>query len=227
MKSKKVKKVRKLKFSRVLILIIILFILYLSFNYFLNSKIKNIYVKGNSTLTDQEIIELAKIDNYPSFYWTSSATIKERLLKSPFIKEVKVEKRFYHKIVIKVTEHKMLFYKKENGKLVLSNKKELVLDDIVIGIPLLINYVPDTKYDKFIREMSNIKTDILNKVSEIEYVPNEYDKDRFLFYMNDTNRVYLTLNKFDKINSYDDVLPELEGKKGILYFDSGNHFQAY
>ena len=43
--------------------------------------------------------------------------------------------------------------------------------------------------------------------------------------MDDGNSVYLTLTKFEQINYYDEVLPQLEGKKGILYLDSGNHFE--
>ena len=57
------------------------------------------------------------------------------------------------------------------------------------------------------------------------YVPNEYDKDRFLLYLDDGNMVYLTLTKFKMLNYYEEVLPQLEGKKGILYLDSGNHFK--
>ena len=36
---------------------------------------------------------------------------------------------------------------------------------------------------------------------------------------------YLTLTKFKMINHYNEVLTQLEGHKGILYLDSGNHFQ--
>jgi len=43
--------------------------------------------------------------------------------------------------------------------------------------------------------------------------------------MNDGNYVYLTLTKFKQINYYEDVLEKLDGKKGILYLDSGNHFK--
>lgn len=32
----------------------------------LNIKISNIYISGNNYLSDQEIIEIAKIENYPS-----------------------------------------------------------------------------------------------------------------------------------------------------------------
>ena len=87
------------------------------------------------------------------------------------------------------------------------------------------NYVPNTKYKSFIKKVNKIDEEILNKISDIEYVPNELDKDRFLLYMDDGNMVYLTLTKFNMINYYNDVLSQLEGKKGILYLDNGNHFQ--
>ena len=73
--------------------------------------------------------------------------------------------------------------------------------------------------------MHNIKVDTLSKISDIEYKPNDYDKDRFLLYMDDGNVVYLTLTKFKMINHYNDVLKQLENHKGILYLDNGNHFQ--
>ena len=43
--------------------------------------------------------------------------------------------------------------------------------------------------------------------------------------MDDGNLVYLTLTKFKMINHYNEVIPQLEGHKGILYLDSGNHFK--
>ena len=73
--------------------------------------------------------------------------------------------------------------------------------------------------------MNRIKKEILLKTSDIEYKPNDYDKDRFLLYMDDGNMVYLTLTKFKTLNHYNEVLPQLEGHKGILYLDNGNHFE--
>ena len=87
------------------------------------------------------------------------------------------------------------------------------------------NYVPDTKYSKFINGMKKIDNSILNKISDIEYQPNDFDKDRFLLYMNDGNMVYLTLTKFNMINHYIDVLTQLDNHKGVLYLDNGNHFK--
>jgi len=73
--------------------------------------------------------------------------------------------------------------------------------------------------------MNNVSESIKSQISEILYYPNEQDDDRFLLYMNDGNYVYLTLTKFKQINYYEDVLKSLNGKKGILYLDSGNHFE--
>ena len=68
--------------------------------------------------------------------------------------------------------------------------------------------------------------DIVKRISEIKYDPNEVDEGRFFLTMNDGNRVYLTLNKFTKIDNYLDIIKEFDNKKGILYLDSGEYFEV-
>lgn len=223
--AKKMKKKKKLKIIPFLIFLLIIGSVYFLVEHYLDTKIKNIVIQNNTYITDQSILEMANIDDYPSFYWTSKNSIKRRLLASPYIKDVKVEKKFYHKIVINVEEYAVLLKKESDGKIVLENKKELIPEENMSGIPRLMNYVPDTKYDTFIKKLLEVDETIRFKISEIQYVPNEFDKDRFLLFMDDGNSVYLTLTKFDMINRYPEVLPQLEGRKGILYLDSGNHFE--
>lgn len=223
MKKKKQKK-RRIKILPILILIFIVFIL-LGILYLLSLvPIRNIYISGNHYLTDQEIIELAGIEDYPSFLKTTSASMKKRLENNDYIKQVKVTKKLPSEIHIDVEEENILFRWEENQMIVLANKKELN-DHARYLVPILLNYVPDTKYDDFLKGMDQIKENIKSSISEIRYFPNEQDEDRFLLYMNDGNYVYLTLTKFTQINYYEKVLEQLEGKKGILYLDSGNHFQ--
>jgi len=222
--AKKLVKKKKIRIFRVLLILLILGVFCFLFYLYLNTKIKNLIITGNRYLVDDEIIYQAKLEHYPSFYLTFSSQIKKRLLKNPMIKNVKVSREFYHILTIDIEEYQPLFVKKDTGKVVLDNKQEVSLDEN-LRIPSLMNYIPNTKYQKFIKGMAKIKKDILGKVSEIEYQPNEHDKDRFLLYMDDGNSVYLTLTKFDMLNYYNDVLTQLEGKKGILYLDSGNHFK--
>ena len=64
-------------------------------------------------------------------------------------------------------------------------------------------------------------------ISEIKYVPNDIDDERFIFTMNDGNYVYITLTKISSMNEYIKILGTLDGKKGILNLDSGNYFEIF
>jgi len=222
--KKRMKKKVKIKFVPILIALILLSTITLIVYKVSLLPIANIYIKGNNYLTDQEIIELAKIENYPSFLKTTKYRIKKRLLKSPYIKEVKVKKYMFNTIEIKVVEKNILCRKDENKLIVLEDGLE-INDNEKYNIPILLNYIPDTKYKSFLKHMNKVNESVKSEISEIRYYPNEQDDDRFLLHMNDGNIVYLTLTKFSQINYYESVLDQLEGKKGILYLDSGNHFK--
>ena len=225
--AKKIVKKRRVKILPCLLVLLILGGLSFLVYFFLKIPIKNLIVQGTVYLNDDYILELAEVKDYPSFWLSSTAAMEKQLEKSPYISEVSVERKFFHVLVFSVVENVPLFINNTNQTVVFSNAEEVPISEEIdlFRIPRLINYVPDTKYKTFIKGMSNIKKEILGKISDVEYQPNEYDKDRFLLYMDDGNMVYLTLTKFDMINYYNDVLSQLENRKGILYLDNGNHFQ--
>ena len=221
--------VKKTKIKLLHCLMVLLFFVALSFGiyYFVHLPIQNLIVEGTSYLKDDYILNLAGVRDYPSFYLISTRGIEDKLEESPYIQKAEVKREFFHVLVLDIKESKPLFINNTNKTVVFSNKEEVPVSEEIdlFRIPRLINYVPDNKYRSFIKGMADIKTDILGKISDIEYQPNDYDKDRFLLYMDDGNMVYLTLTKFDMINYYNDVLSQLENRKGILYLDNGNHFQ--
>ena len=219
---KKKKKNKKKIIFKILIIIIILGSLIF---YFKNMKIKNIYVTGNNNLKDQEIIELAGINNYPNLFQTSSRKIEKKIKLNPLIDSVKVKKTFLGKITINIKEHNLLLKNEIDNTIYLDNGQKITNDINIIGLPTLTNDVDKDILNDFLKKLNTINKDILSKISEITYSPNEYDKDLFLFLMNDGNYVYITTTRLDNINKYENVLLELEGKKGIIYLDSGNHFE--
>ncbi len=222
----KVIKKKKLRLLPFFIFIIVVAIIVFSCLFVLDTKVKNIIITGNEVLSDDEIIELAGLTNYPSFYKTLNITIKNNITKDPLIKSVNINRSFYHIIEIEVEEYEILYKREDNGKYVLENKEEITLNKVTpYTIPRLINEIPSNKLESFIKYFKRIDLSIREKISEITYVPNEFDEDRFLLYMDDGNSVYMTITKFERLNYYNDVLPQLDGKKGILYLDSGNHFQ--
>lgn len=222
----KIKKKKRLKLIPFLLFVLVITSAFFLVDILLDTRIENIVIKGNKLVTDQQIIDEAGLSNYPSFYKTTSYNIKKALEKNSFIKEVKVKRSFYHVITIEVSEYKVLLKKETTGKLVLENMNEVTTDqEIPYTVPRLVNEVPKNKYSKLLKNLLKVKRSVRSSISEFYYDPNEFDKDRFLLYMDDGNSVYLTLTKFRMINYYNDVLPQLDGKKGILYLDSGNHFQ--
>ena len=218
MKKKKNKKKRVFKFFFILIFIGFVFI------YIFTLPIKNIYITGNNILSEQEIIELANIENYPRLFANSATSIENKIKISPFIEDVKVSKNLLGAIYIEVFEYNILLKDETDNQVYLSNGEKITLDFDYLGVPSLINYVEPDILKEFLKKLNTIEKEVLSKISEIEYTPNEYDKDLFLFYMNDGNYVYITTTRLSNINKYESVLEQLEGKKGILYLDSGNHF---
>lgn len=217
--------VKKTKINILNILIVLSVLIGLSFCVYLafQIKTKNIIIDGNEYLNDDYIINLAGIYDYPKFITFNRGKACERIKKSDYISSCSIKKKFGFILEVDVIENRALFYDTNSDKYVLENK-EKSLNNYSFRVPRLLNYVPDKKYDKFITSMSKINKESLSLISDIEYKPNDYDKDRFLLYMDDGNMVYLTLTKFKMINLYKDVVPQLEGHKGILYLDSGNHF---
>jgi len=220
---KRQKKKRRLKVGRLLFLLIFLCVLGLGIYYFVNVQIKSIIIKGNDILTDEEIIKISKLEDYPSYFSTLSLVVEKRLLKNDYIKEVKVTKGIFN-IKINVTENKVLFIdSKTNEKYTLDSK---IKDDKVICVPYLTSSILEDKKKEFIKAMNKIDKDILCKMSEIKYDPNEIDDDRYFVYMNDGNNVYLTVNKFDKLNKYNTILENVGMQNGTIYLDYGDYFQA-
>ena len=222
--TKKVKR-RKFSFKKFSIFILFLLVLIGSTYYLSNIPIKNIVIKGTYYLTDEQIIETAKLENYPSFIKTSKSTIQKRLEDIEIVKDVSISKKWGSIVEINVTEKKVLFIERSTGKYILEDGSEEDLTYQINGTATLINYVVDDVKSKLIEKLSEVDYEALTKISEIEYSPTTYDEERFILYMNDNNTVYITLNKIDEFKKYIEIKKQLEGKKGILYLDSGNYFE--
>lgn len=226
-KKKKVIKKHKIKFLSIFILLLIFFLVYFLIKGILSFRIQNIYIHNTETLNDEYILELAKIEDYPSYVKNSSWILEKRLVESPYIKSAEVKKSFLGVIDIYIEEASVLYYKEYDKKYVLDNGEEV--DSLIYNFsPVrVINYIPDVVYERFYKKVLAFDNDIIDKISQIKYDPSEYDDSRFLFYMIDGNYVYMTISKFETLNYYNQIYPTLNGKKGTLYLDSGNHFQEF
>ncbi len=218
---KKTKK-RRIRFDRICICILFVLVLVYGLIALLNMKISNIYVINNTFLKDQYIIEAADIDNYPSTLLHPSFLIRSKLKKNIYINNAKVYKKGLTKVYIEVDENKPIFYYQSLEKTILSDGNKV---DLTFAVPTVINYITDSYYDKFIVEMSKLDRNVLNMISEIKFVPNDVDDNRFLFTMTDGNFVYVNIMTFEKMNRYLSIKEGLPNKNGVLYLDYGNNFE--
>lgn len=225
-KSKKKKnKKKKLNKKRFYTFIIIILLLVIFIYKLFNTNIENIYISNNELLTDQEVIDIAKLTNYPNSISNLSYNIENRLEDNQYILSAKVNKNILlNKVYIEVEENYPLFYYQTEDKTVLYNRDK-VKDKFTV--PTVINQIPNTIYDEFIEKIKKVDKNILDRMSEIEYSPNDVDEERFFILMNDGNYVYLTLNKFLSINKYISMIKSFNNKKGILYLDSGEYFDVF
>lgn len=221
--TKKVKK-KKLNLFKVFLFILILFVIGGSIYYFCQARTKNIIIKGNSYYTDKEIIELSNLEDYPPFITVNVFKIKKNLKKEKLIKDVKVKKKFGFIIEITITEKKVLYQRKSDNLYLLDTGEE-INSDYIEGIPLLINYYPNTLNEKALASFSKLTKETISKISSIEYSKTSVDDERFLLFMTDGNLVYINLNRMEKLNKYTEIINEFGTKKGILNLDSGNYFE--
>ena len=224
-KKNKINKKRKISKKKVITLIIILLIILFLIK-IINTNITNIYVSGNNYLTDQEIIDISKLDDYPNTINNLTFKIKKRLKNNKFILDAKVKKNIlFNEVYIEIEENYPLFYYSDTNKTVLYNSDEI--DDIK-SLVTVINHVPDTIYKTLVEKFRKIDLNTLNRISELEYSPNERYNDRFLILMTDGNYIYITLDKFSTLNRYLDIIKHMDSnEKGIIRLDSGEYFEKF
>lgn len=222
----KTKKKRKINIRGLLVILLVIYLIGSFLYYAINLPIKNIVINGTSLISDVEIIETAKIKNYPAIFRLNTRKIKKDLKKIDLVEDVKIKRSVFGKITFEIKEAKILFLNRNKNKLVLANQNEIENQEKYYGYPILINYVPDKVLENFIEKFKEIDDNILALISEIEYSPEKLDdlvlnENRFLLRMNDTNTVYVDTINIDKLNDYPKYYATIsDGVYGIFYLDS-------
>ena len=213
--TKKKINIKRLFLAFLLIIGIVLFVAYL-----IHLPVKNIYITGNTIISDKEIMKISELSDYPPYINTYFMNIKENLIANEYIKNVKIKRKMNNKIYLNIEEYKPLAI--YNDQLLLSSGKLVKNYYNIDYVPYITNDIHDV-YDSFVDSFSKVDNDILLKISHIEYIPNKVDKKRFVLYMVDGNYVYITLPTIKKINKYNSIVNALDGKKGIINLDLGNY----
>lgn len=222
MKTKKVHK-KRLNFKKLIIFLLFLYLIFFFVKSIFSIPIKNIVITGTDYLTDELIINNSKLDSYPSLFKVTKRKIKKNLSNIDLVKDIDLKKSFNGTLTIIVKENKPLFLNLNIDKYILLDGKKI--NGSFLGVPTLLNYVPDDIYKKFIKKLATVSYENILLISEIEYSPsmssnNEIlDEERFLLRMNDGNTVYINVDNLNNLNYYKEAISPFD-YSGILYLDT-------
>ena len=229
---KRVKK-KKLNIKALILLLLIIYLIIMFLYTIFTMPIKNIYINNTSLISDNEIIEIAGIKNYPSLFKINAKKLEKKISEIELVESVNIKKNLNGKLIINIKEAKPLFLNRTNNKIILSNKKEVEPNNNYLGIPSLINNVPSDLLNDFIDGLSNVETDIIGMINEIEYNPHiEQEQEtgknivinerRFILRMNDTNTVHVDTLYIERLNDYKSIMMTIKDDRGVILLDSDN-----
>ncbi len=224
--EEKIKK-KRLKLKALFLMLLIIFVIVFSIVYFLNRTVSDIFIVGNEKVSDNEILDIIKINKDSKYILVSKSKLEENIMAIPFVLNVEVEKSILGDITINVNEASVMIYDVTSDVYILSNNKNATADEKFLGVPTLINYTPKNILEDLIEELSLIDSHLISKISEIEYSPNikdgvTLDEERFIFKMNDTNTVHVNIVNLEKFAKYNEIM-EIQEERGTLYLDSANN----
>ena len=231
MAGNKIKVKKKLNIKKLIIFILIIYLIVSLVKTMVSTPIKNIIIKGNYYVSDNEIITSANLKNYPAISTINVNKIKNKLKENKLITDVSIKRTLKFQVIITVNEQKIICLDKGNNVLMLANGEKIDNNNEYLGIPTLINYTKDDVLKKFLEEMGKLDYEIIESISEIEYSPSKNEKEeivdetRFLLKMNDGNLVYINNSKLSSLKYYQKIVASLNDKKGILHLDSGSYLE--
>ena len=156
---KKIVEKRKWKVLNILFILLFLVGFVFGMYFLLQIRVQNIVIKNTTYLEDDTILEWAEIKDYPKYFLTFRRSVEKKLEKSSYIEKATLRKKSGFLFELEIEEALPLFLDGNQNKYVLSNGT-LVEEDTIskkFRVPRLLNYVPDTKYQKFIDSMGKVE----------------------------------------------------------------------
>ncbi len=223
----------RVKFLCKLLVSLLLFVAFCLYLY--NLRISNIFIKGTTNIRDVDIIDAIGVRDYPRIFHLRKKTMKEQIKAIPLVKDVKIKRNIFGKLTIEIKEDKILFFYKYNNKFVTNSGTMIENSDQFYGYPTLINFTPDTIFEKLVSGLNKVDYNIILMINDIEYTPYKssdgvtIDNNHFTLKMNDQNTVMIDTVNIKNLNKYDTIIasPDMDTERGVIYLDTINDDRIY
>lgn len=235
-KKKKITKKTRIIFFRFLLLIIMgIGIYFLATSKFF--EIKEISVLDNEYYTDRQISNLSGAVKGVNLFKADLSAMKDKLLKDPYIKDVKISRKLPDKIIIRIVERQEYAAISYSEKYVIIDAERVVLQIATdgTGLPLIMEMVVlsatpgetikiknDSDLDKVISMIS------AGNENEINFIRVEFTPITSKAYINDNLYCEGTAESItDNMDALKEILADLYGKgieRGVIRINTGGHY---
>lgn len=232
----KLKEERKKRANRRLIFYLSILFFLISIIVYLQSPlshVRNIQVKGNTLVPEDEIIEQVGLSDDTNI-WTVSQSAIEQRLKDHFliIESAAVNRILPWTIEIEIKEYDRVGYVKDDfyypvlgtGDILEQFQQNRYYGDA----PLLIGFTEEEYLHRMASELEELPESIFNLISEIHWNPSEKNQNKIIVYMNDGYIVDSTIRNFsDNISVYPSIVSHLDSDdQGIIHLGAGAYFES-
>ena len=159
------------------------------------SKIQTIVPRGNTIIPNNIVIsESGLVENSSFKLLVNNLLVGRRFSKNPFIQTVTVVKKNVGQVELIVEERPIIFktFRNEVWYAYFSNGTYAEIPaNYFVAAANLIEIPADVEFDfaGLAKELAIVPSEIVEAISEIKYAPNDLETERYIFYMEDGNRI--------------------------------------
>ncbi|WP_339175457.1 cell division protein FtsQ/DivIB [Solibacillus sp. FSL R5-0691] len=214
-------------------LFIIIILLYFQLPY---SDIKKIDIKGASLKEDTYYIEQSNLKIDDSLWGFKISEVEQAIAQHEWVKSVNVERKFLNEVQITIEEWQKVAYITQNGEFYPMLDNGIVFEEsneiVPIDAPIFRDFENENLRKKLLKELANLKPEVLSLISQINANPTEADPYSITLFMNDGYEVRADANTLaEKLNYYPSIIAQIESEdvseKGIVDIEVGSYYRPF
>lgn len=214
-------------------LFIITILLYFQLPY---SDIKKIDIKGAALKEDTYYIEQSNLKIDDSLWGFKISEVEQAIAQHEWVKSVNVERKFLNEVQITIEEWQKVAYISQDGEFYPMLDNGIVFKEsneiVPIDAPIFRDFENETLRKKLLKELANLKPEVLSLISQINANPTEADPYSVTLFMNDGYEVRADANTLaEKLNYYPSIIAQIESEgvseKGIVDIEVGSYYRPF
>jgi len=217
---KRRKKKRKRRLVLTAICVCMLFTIYL---FSPISRVQSVHVYQNKMVDTESILQESRIKEGKSFMvLLLDYFIAKNVQNNPFINDVHIDKKLNGTINLTVSERWVVYKRKKEDQWIAyfsDGTSAVIPPSYDVNATVLVSVADEDTfpYDELAKNLGYVPREIVDEISEIKHNPSNLEDLRFMFYMNDRNRVSILMDNIKGMMKYYDKLIENSNHERFEY----------